>query len=794
MNRRVKQIITFSLICIGGLITGFVIYFIASSKLSLPPTSGSKTIAALNDKVEITFDAMGIPQIWATNEHDGYFALGYQHAADRMFQLELIRRIARGELSELLGPSMYNLDLDQRRIGHSRIAKEELHKLNERNRAVLQAYCDGINEYSRSCTSLPFEFKLLPGGFTPWSIEDCLALLSFQSWFSHGLMMRDQFFIDLIEKLEYEDATRLVTEYPKWAPTTVADESTQSSSPVDETTSQKAALLLLRSMQMSFASNAWVVSGSRTRSGKPMLAADPHLEVTRLPQFWYYVGLHIESHGIDVVGITTPGVPVIIMGHNNAAAYAFTAGGIDITEYYVESVNPENKNQYQRSDGWTDFKQVIETINISGEDEPRLDTLRFTEDGPVMIDNDTIVYTMHWAGYDVDLNDAITAGTNMHRMADFDSFRQAVTKLGALNANWVYADTAGNIGYQLGTPIPIRAAGVSHYPLPGWDEGNRWNGFYDSDHTPYEKNPLSGWLATCNNKPAEMDYPLLGNFFANRILRIGELLGDEESLTIDDMKRFQLDRTDSYLLRWKDEAATVLDSLEQQELAQSIRNWSGATALDSRETLILRLFLDELIKAIFEDELGAMARAVSDSWLDNIYFGPDSPWFDDITTEVFVESRIDMATKAMKQALEYAGDAVWGERNSLSMRHPMADLPLISAYYDLSFGPWPRGGTNGTLNVSFTRRDNDSTYKTIVAPSWRFVIDMAAVDQAEMVLPAGNSGNPESDHFFDFNQMWRDGDYWNVPSRKQVVKEKALSTLTLYPTDWNGAATDSTGA
>jgi len=452
-----------------------------------------------------------------------------------------------------------------------------------------------------------------------------------------------------------------------------------------------------------------------------MLASDPHLETTRLPQFWYYAGLHTEADNIDVLGITVPGLPFFIMGHNFEAAWAFTAGGIDITEYYTEKINPENKNQYLTADGWKNFTIINDTIIIRNNESEILE-IKITENGPIIMDgaDSNRVISIHWAGFDTDLNQTITNGFKLAAVSDFEIFRHIVTNLGALNANWVFADTGGNIGYQLGTPVPVRPGDTKNFPLEGWLPQNKWMGYYPLEQTPYTYNPARGWLATCNNKPAvDLPYNLPGNFFHNRILRISSLLESKDIFSIEDMVQYQLDIIDTSLLRWKNEVTGLLDSIGENNFADTLRDWDGSTGVDSRETLLLNLFLNQLKKHTFKDELGDLSSGISTTWLEEIYNSNDTAWFDNTTTPEKIESRTETAKEALREALSLAGKNTWGEAHSLTMRHPLARIPVLSGLLGLSHGPWPWQGSGGTLNASYFRMDTDSTFSSIVGPSWR---------------------------------------------------------------------------
>jgi len=760
-----------------------------SLKDSLPPRSGSIEMAGIQDSVEITFDEMGIPQVWASNEEDAYFAMGWLHASDRLFQMEMTRKVSQGRLAELFGRAVLSIDLHQRTIGHGRIAEKYLAELDDNSRKKLEAYTRGVNSYVQNAESLPFEFLLMRKGFEDWSIKDCLTMLSFQTWFSDFLMSPDEFMGMTSDKLGAEKTRSLDIPYPVWAPRVVpADEqlSINDFSPAGLMAKEFFANLDLP-FRMSNSSNSWVTAPHKSESGSAMLASDPHLEIRSLPQFWYYLGLHAKNGGLNVLGISTPGIPLVVMGHNGRAAWAFTVSGIDVNEYYQEKINPEDSTQYLTPSGWEKFEVLKEDVIISGEKEPFPLNIRITRHGPVVFEFDTLknVYSLHWAGFDADLAGAVKAGFDLMKTADFEGFRSAVTNLGALDAAWTYADALGNIGFQLGTPIAVRPNNPNNQPVPGWTDEYEWQGFVPLDKTPHSFNPPRGWLATCNNKQddANLDYPLYGKFASDRIMRINELLSSQDKFSVTDMQKFQMDVTDAYLTRWNDIVSAELKKAGKAQLAAEIEAWDGYAGADSKEAALVILFINQLRHLVFDDELGGMSKKLFYADVEQIFREGPLDWFDNTETEDVKESKDEIAAKALQEALQMLGSYVWGDFHTLTMTHPLAVVPVAGSLLKLKHGPYPWHGTIGTLNASFygEKVTEPGNFSSIVGPSWRFVIDFADPDAVTMVLPAGVSGNPMSEHFMDFFEMWRDGGRWNVPFTYEKVKSKTFSTLNFSP-------------
>jgi penicillin amidase len=778
-----------------------VFYFLF--KASLPEREGEIQIAGINSSISIYFDAMGIPQIWADNEEDAWFAVGWLHASDRLFQMDLTRRVATGRLSEVFGDLTLSFDRKQRLIGHQIIAQKDMSNLNEFSRRLLMSYSKGINQWVNHTPVLPFEFQLLNTEFEPWSVTDCLAIFSFQTWFIDELQNNDGLFLSIEKKTDKKTAEDLIPLYPKEAPKTVPQFKHNDNNHTDSQPKYASESDLKEFMYQSLfsgtgtpflmtrSSNAWAVSGGKSRSGDAIICSDPHLELSRLPQFWYMVGVHTKDKSLETLGITSPGIPLIAMGHNGQIAWAFTAGGTDVTDEYIELLNPENPDEYRIGNEYTHLTKRLELITVDGRDKVDSLEVKTSRHGPVVQESDSSnqVITLRWAGFDFSPSEGFQAGFHLLKCNNFLEFRKSVTHFGALNANWIYADQNGNIGYQLGSPIPIRNKGTGRSRLPGWDRLYDWSGYYDLDKTPYAYNPSRGWLANCNNKPDEdnLEYSLFGNFADDRIRRIRELLSGFGKLSLANMKIFQNDLKSTGLVRWKDEAIKILNDIDRPEWAERLANWSENGSLTSRETALLEIWLVLLKKATFQDDFGDLTHNLLNKVLYRernfykLYTNYGTDWFDDKRTEGRIETRDELTQKAMKDAIDIVGERSWGDVQTLTISHPLAIVPILSSFLSLERGPFPRAGTSGSLNNSISFWDEKDSFQSVAGPSWRFIMDFDDIDMAQMVMPAGQSGHPLSPHFFDFYDLWEKGEYWTVPFSREKVKERSVSILSLVP-------------
>lgn len=768
-----------------GVIVGFVVvgYFMVT--LSESPTSGTIPLDKLEDSVSITFDAKGIPQIWARNDRDGYFALGFQHAADRLFQMELIRRVAQGRLSETLGSQMLELDKQQRLMGHTtKFALGQL-SMTEATASRLQAYSDGVNAYIDHCSALPFEFLFLPTEIEPWTPRDCFTCLSFQTWFSNALLNQDEMIKDLHEVVGPERLEELTPLYPDWAPVSVPPSHSSSVLP-DGGSPEYGSYppgpsgfgLHPVPWSMSNGSNAWAVGPGKSQSGKAMLAADPHLEISRLPQFWYGAGLHIEESGTNVLGVSVPGLPFFVMGHNGQAAWAFTVGGVDVLDYSLEKIDPNDSTKYCYLDKRFDIDQRVDTFYVNGAD-PVIDTVRNTRNGFIVGDpiDDSLFYVLFWQGYEDDMGTAANAAFRLHDVSNFADFRNIVTQFGSLDAAWIYADSSGDIGYQLGTRLSLEPGHRSKVPLRNWTVENDWlRERLPGNQNPHAHNPEQGWLASCNNMSTRGRH-IPGKYSWARIGRISHLLDSAETMSVDDLRRMQSDLVDTDMLRWARWMAQSLERWGMAKEATELMAWRGSTDTASVAPNLASAFKTEAIYLWYRGELGALTDGLSSLPLDNLISAAETGQVDSLTAQLLRQT-LDSAAGL---AVDEVSGRTMGTVQSLTMRHPMAMIPLLTDLLELEHGPWPWGGSNNTLNAAFTFPNQDGTRRVVVGPSWRFTIDFADVDGASFVLPAGNSGNPISPHFFDFFETWREGETWTVPLTRAKVEAAAKSTLTLVP-------------
>ncbi len=737
---------------------------------SVADYQGDVTVSGISHPVEITFDAKGIPQVWAATDGDLYFALGWLHASERLFQMELVRHFVQGTLSEVFGQLAFMVDVQQRRLGFARKAAGDINNLPREAKTALEQYCRGINAWIRQHGTLPPEFFLLRATPKPWTVEDCLGIAFYQTWFSHSLMARDQMFHRLIGQLG-EDIDTALKQYKEWSPTTVHDpfiKSFLNGNPFP--------------YRMANASNSWVVSPGKSVSGKALHASDPHLAVNQVPGFWYIAGLH-SRQGTNVLGVTAPGLPLVVMGHNDAIAYAFTVSSVDVTDYYRYRRAPEDSLKILTPRGYQPLRIIDETIHIQGKKQPVHIPVYITPLGPVIQSDSASVLAVRWAGYDFSPAEMVASALKLHRATNYEQFRRAVTRFGALDANWTYSDINGNIGYQLGTPIPRRSYRETFRELPGEDSTNVWHGYYPLEQTPHILNPPEGWLATCNNQivSPKWQYEIPGFYDPYRITRITRLLEAKTKYSGKDFEAMQLDRISGFALRWKNLMAEGARKIQRPELADNIEHWDGNMNEDSEMAALFNYWWQFLASAVFEDELGEEWES-GEYILEEVLSQPVEGVIDNQYTKGIKETLADVSGNALQNVLKNYEGRKYGEVSHLIIHHPLSKIKLLDSWLHLSRGPFPMGGDRGTLNVNqhhFNRQSGE--FACVVAPSMRFVLDWADVDGFTINGNLGQSGNPFSPHYDDFLEMMLSGGRWNVPFSKNRVYEKKHSLLVLKP-------------
>lgn len=776
---------------------------------SFPQTEGSIQLPTLDVAVEVFRDSYGIPHIYASTPHDLFMAQGFIHAQDRFWQMEFWRRVGAGRLSEILGKSGLENDRFIRTIGWHRTAAQDLEQLDPETLEVLEAYAEGVNAFlALNQGRLGLEFTML--GLTgvkfdpePWTPLNSLTWAKVMAWQLGGNMEMELTRAHIAARLGSSAVDTLLMsnpeDYPYIVPSTL-------NSATFQAVPQTAYNLDLLGSGEGIGSNSWVISGSRTVTGMPLLANDPHLDI-QMPSIWYEVGLHCEPVEADcpfnVVGSSFAGVPGVIIGHNDRIAWGVTNLGPDVQDLFIERVNPENPNQYEFKGEWLDMEIVREEIHIAGEEDPVIVNARITQHGPII--NDVVGGTegewalgwqplaLSWTAFQP--TTLLTSVRLLNQAHNWYEFREALSYWDIPSQNFIYADIEGNIGYQAPGRIPIRASGNGSAPVPGWNGEYEWIDFIPFDELPFAFNPEEGYIVTANNAVVGPDFPHFISMDWDpgyRARRIIELIEADDSLSVTDMQVIQSDSSPIYA---QDMLPYILNfNPADPRLVEAInllKAWDGRAVRDSSGAALFESLQLHLIEQVFIDELGEQLvdRAHADLLvaLVNILPDPTSIWFDDVkTTEI--ESVEDIMLKALEAAVEELTQSLgknisgwrWGDLHTATFENQslgQSGIGLIEAIFNR--GPVAVDGAIATVNNTAYRKGDSYSVSTV--PSYRQIVDMEDLNRSLSIHTTGQSGHPYHPHYKDMIELWRNFGYHPMLWERESVIAAAEAHLTLTP-------------
>ncbi len=799
-----RKILIILLALVGVLALALVGAYLFVRSGAATKTDGAMTVAGLQGVVTVHRDKNGVPHIYADNAHDLFFAQGYVQAQDRLFQMDFQRRVGLGRLSEVLGEATLKTDRFLRTLGAGRAAAEDLALVSDETQAALQAYADGVNAFiAANPNKLPIEFRIL--GYTPepWQPLHTLVWGKMMAWNLGGNWEAELMTAQLIDLLGPEAAATLMARYPEEGPFIIPPEVKSFAGLQQLDMSQVWAVKrMLKTADPGVGSNNWVVAGSRTTTGMPLLANDPHLGM-QIPSVWYANGLH--GAGFDVVGVTFPGVPGVVIGHNDRIAWGVTNVGPDVQDMFIEKINPDNPNQYEFQGQWQDMEVIEEQILVKGQETPVIQTVRITRHGPIMnevsgdIGADAPPLAMQWTALQgTPLSQAIL---HIDQAQNWEQFRAALQDFAAPSQNFVYADVEGNIGYQVPGWIPIRAAGDGTVPVPGWTGEYEWTGYIPYEELPFVYNPDVGYVATANNQVAPDSYPyLITTDWAApyRAQRIIELIESKPQLSPEDFAAIQGDihpvPTDIFtpLLEQIDLSG---GSAEAQKALASLLAWDRRMTPASAEPLIFEMYQQRLISETLGDEIVAaggaeLAEAYLSGFRDNstqtvqrLAAEPDNVWWDDVRTPA-VERQADIVARAFSQAVaelqsRFGNDLArwrWGDAHWTNLDHLVfAAVSPLDGIFNRSI---PAMGSSFTVNAAGVDYD-DFTMNS--GASFRQIIDLGDLNASQFIYTTGQSGDVFSPHYDDMVQPWQGVQFIPLRFDQADIQQTAQETLLLQP-------------
>lgn len=779
---------------------------------SQPQMDGRLQLQGLKAAVEIVRDAEAIPHIYARSAEDAYFALGFVHAQDRLWQLDMNRRIAAGRLAEVLGPKALGTDRFMRTLGVYRNAQAIVRHLAPEARAALDAYARGINAYlAHRSGPLPIEF-LLTGAPQPepWQAADSLAWQTMMAWDLSGNWTQELLRMRLSQRLTLSQINQFLAPYPGDAPLKTMDY-TGLYRALAGTAQQlnKVAQAAPPSLVQGKGSNNWVVSGSLSESGKPLLANDPHLNLS-MPSVWYLA--HLSAAGLNVIGGTLPGIPSVVLGHNDRIAWGFTNTGPDVQDLYIERIDPGDPARYQTPDGWAAFSVRKEIIKVKGEPDVEIE-VRTTRHGPVIsgalpladkapLDAKRYVIAFAWTALRAD-DLTFQAAYKLNRAGNWQEFLDAAQDFASPQQNIVYADIDGNIGFIAPARIPVRKPGndlMGLAPAPGWDSRYDWDGFVPFDALPRRFNPASQQVVTANEKIVGPDYRyfLTSEWDAPyRANRINKLLAAREKHSVDS---FALIQKDVVSLAAQELLPVLRQTVPRSQRARlalaALSSWNGAMEADRIEPLLYSAWMRAASRRMFADELGD--ELMRDYWTQRNAHLPmvralknvegQSVWCRDVTAEAAPQTCAELLSASLEEALadlerRYGADMSawkWGDAHAAHAEHrPFGKVPGLSELFDMRI---PTPGDSHTVNAGrYNLRDEAEPFASRHAASLRAIYDLADLENSRFIDSSGQSGNFLSPFYRNYAERWAETKYLPMKTSRETVERGKIGTLTLAP-------------
>ncbi len=776
-----------------------------------PQIDGEVAVNGLAAPVQVIRDGWGIPQVYAEEESDLFFAQGYAHAQDRLWQMHFNRMIADGTFAAAFGQMGLKPDRFTRTLGLRRAAEREWETLDGETRGLFEAYSAGVNAFLEDHRDrLPVEFSVLRIDPEPWSPVDSLGAIELMSLYLGLNMQRELLRARLLHELGEAGETaarRLLPPYPAAGPVIVPQ---SAGSPAVGTSAKRSfddsgpglenLLPWLGESAPAWGSNAWVVAGSRTESGRPLLANDTHMGLA-MPSVWYENGLH--GGRFNVVGFSIPGIPAVVIGHNGRLAWGITNLFTDAQDFFAETLDdPDDPRQYQFRGEWRDLQLVEETIEVKGK-EPETMTVRLTHHGPIV--NDAFaeelvgqpLMALRWTA--LDGTGVARALFDLNLAGDWEEFRQALSGWQAPNLSFVYADVEGNIGLQAVGRHPIRAPGHDGtVPVSGANGEWEWQGYIEFDELPRAFNPEAGFIVSANNKVTSDDYPhRLTRDWADprRAQRITDLLSAEETLGREDMRRIQ---ADTYSLLAETLRPYLLDiepgsDLERRALAE-VEKWDLRYEADRVGASIYHVWHWFVLLNLVEDEFGEdLTKAFRRFPFHQRSITPEllawdaNPWFDDRTTPE-VETRQELLHQSLADAVvwlaeHYGKDPAkwrWGRLHRALLGHLPLGMSGV-APLDWIFNPKSVPAPGGPFTVNAATPSISKPFIAVAGTSQRLIADLADLGRSLAVNSTGQCAHVFHAHRDDQIALWQEVDYHPVLFDRPTAETEAEGVLTLTP-------------
>lgn len=773
-------------------------------KVSSPNYEGTEKLEILSSDVSVKFDKYAIPHIYSENAEDAYRALGYVHAQDRLFQMEMVRRLSSGTLAEILGERLVNTDKFFRTLGIRRMAEKttELNfdNIDEDWKKHTLSYLEGVNEYVKN-GSTPLEFTILGIPKTQFTPVDVYCILGYMGLGFSRALKEDP----IIEKIRLKNGEEYLDDW-------LLDALESDTIRLPESNVKDLSILIPEDVEgylaeaglpMWYGSNGWLISADRSSSGKVLMANDTHIGISQ-PSVWYEA--HLTYPGFDFYGNYLAGAPFGVIGHTREFGWGLTIFPFDGIDLYRERTNPNNQNQVWENDKWADMQIQPEVIKVKDAEDVRFDR-KVTRHGPVInevastLDTNEMNPISFWWGFLDRPTTTLDALYNMNHAKSMNDIREAVSKIDYVGLNVLYGDNEGNIAHWAAGRIPKRPAHVNpKFILDGASGKDELLGFYDFSENPMSENPASGYIASANHDPGMVN----GNYFIgyycpnNRINRIKKRLNEKEKWSQEEFKSIQLDEI-------SDEHKRIAQALVK-ELKNSTNNqdvlsravldvldeWDGGYELDQIAPVVFTKLLYHTMYNTMVDEVGIedfntlQGSYIYKGTLPGLVENESSIWWDDISTKDIQESRQDAVLKAYESTIAELTDQLgnrweewkWEKVHTITHNHPLGAVKPLDKIFNV--GPFPISGGNDVPNKMMYHTGADGLYKVNSSPALRILLDFANVDASESINPTGQSGSIMSPHYKDQTKMFNEGIY-----RPQLMDKKSIddssTELVLMP-------------
>jgi penicillin G amidase len=795
---RIAGVFIAILIC---MLAPLLLWLFSIARSALPKIDGTAAVAGLSAPVSVTRDGHGVPTIDAVTIDDLFFAQGYVTAQDRLFQMDFLRRAAEGNLAEIVGEPAVKHDRQQRILGIRATAEKDALNATPEDRERFEAYSRGINAYINSHrNSLPLEFRILRYSPKPWAFQDSLAIayqmVQTLSISPKAALVREK----ILAKLGPELTADLYVnsswrDHPPTMPMRQVNTapSVQPERISGAVASEEIPELLrpwledfMRDQPTPMGSNNWVVSGVHTTTGKPLLSNDMHLG-HQIPNLWYEA--HLHAGDFDVTGVTLPGDPYVLVGHNRRIAWGCTNVGPTVEDAYVETFNEHG--QYLTPQGWKSPDVRHEVIHVKDKPDVNVD-VQVTRHGPIVSElspGETRKIALRWTLYEGIRNPFF----HVDAAQNWQQFRQALSEFDAPGQNLVYADVDGNIGYQTTGKIPIRASGDGSLPVDGSNDAHEWVGYIPFNKLPSVLNPPSGIIATANGRISPDGYPYSisveweAPWRTDRIYRVltsgrkfsaADMLGLEMDI-YSELDRFVADK----LVEAVDHGKIKPVSLRAHTAVDILRDWNGQMSASSAAPTIASSARDELIRLLLEPKLGAAPADGPDNGLNwkSYHWMMETTWLENVLTQQprrwlppGLANYDELLAAAVEATVKNAPDEIanwkWGPEHSVTIQNPvLGRIPIIRRWT----GPGIQPQSGNEYTVKAAGRD--------YGPSERFTANLADFDSSTLNVVTGNSGNFLSPYYMDQWKAWYTGNTFVLPFTRSAVDKTAAHRLMLQP-------------